>query len=75
LVRTIEPVWNVDAALVVEALNEANVPAPKADPARETRSTAKRSFLTVDTQSVSAETLVNNMGGPGGWVWERLNAR
>jgi hypothetical protein len=43
------PEAKVEPAFVVEALKVAKVPAPNADPARETRSTANRSFLTVVT--------------------------
>src|SRR3954468_24434902 len=52
--RMSEPVAKVEAAFVVVALNEANVPAPKADPVRETRNSAKRSFLAKLMSTASA---------------------
>ena len=75
VLSTSDPVANVEAELVTVAVNEANVPAPKAEPASETSSTAKRSFLTVVTDPVSARGGSDNMGASGGWVWERLNGR
>jgi hypothetical protein len=67
------PVAKVDPAFVVDALNVANVPAPNADPARETRSTASRSFLTVVTWTVSTRRLRFPMAAPGGSAWDAIN--
>ena len=47
--RINEPDANVDPAFVVDAENDANVPAPKAEPVNETSRIAKRSLRTVLT--------------------------
>jgi hypothetical protein len=69
------PVAKVEPALVVEALKVAKVPAPNADPANETRSTASRSFLTAVTCPVSTRRVVGYMAVPGRSVLVPLNGR
>jgi hypothetical protein len=73
--RTRVPDANVDPAFVVEALKVAKVPAPNAELARETRSTASRSFLTVDTPTVSVSGAQFHMAAPGRSAWDAINGR